>query len=152
MSRVKSFAPRLDGVGRTGFRDRPPTALPHPGPGGTATRPVGGVGFWTGLVRVVTGFGNEEVRAVTGFGNDDVKVVTGFGNQGSRVLQGSWTDAGAGDKGSPVAVEAGGVIIAWGRSVRAADLGQPKSRDCRAGSDKRSAAIGTGSKTRNPLP
>jgi len=69
-----------------GYGDLPATGHPHPGPGWTATRPVGGVAFWTGFVRVVTGFGNEEVRAVTGFGNDDVKVVTGFGNQGSRVL------------------------------------------------------------------
>ena len=112
--------PRLDRHGGAGAGSRQETGLAHPDPGGTATRPVGGVAFRTGFVRVVTGFGNEEVRAVTGFGNDDVKAVTGFGNQGSRVLQGSWTDAGGRDKGSPKAVEAGGVIIAWGRSASAA--------------------------------
>ena len=86
-----------------------------------ATGPVASVAFRTGIVRVVTGFGNEEVRVVTGFGNDDIKVLTGFGTEGSRVPQGFRTDA-AGGKGSPMAVEAGGVIIAWGRSVRAASL------------------------------
>ena len=114
------LCPRLDRHGGEGVGSRQETGLAHPDPGGTATRPVGGVAFRTGFVRVVTGFGNEEVRAVTGFGNDDVKAVTGFGNQGSRVLQGSWTDAGGRDKGSPKAVEAGGVIIAWGRSASAA--------------------------------
>ena len=85
-----------------------------------ATGPVASVAFRTGIVQVVTGFGNEEVRVVTGFGNDKIKVVTGFGSEGSRVLQGFRTDAAGRDKGSPMAVEAGGVIIAWGRSVPAA--------------------------------
>ncbi len=105
------------------------TGLPHPGPVGTATRPVGRVVFRPGIVRVVTGFGNEEVRVVTGFGNDDIKVVTGFGNDGSRALQDFWTDAEGRDKGSPMAVEAGGVIIPWGRSVAEA---APWPRNARA--------------------
>ena len=50
-----------------------------------ATGPVASVAFRTGIVRVVTGFGNEELRVVTGFGNDKIKVVTGFGSEGSRV-------------------------------------------------------------------
>jgi|GEM_PF-2874260 len=58
-----------------------------------ATGPVSSVAFRTGIVRVVTGFGNDELRVVTGFGNDDIKVVTGFSTEGSRVLQGFWTDA-----------------------------------------------------------
>ena len=90
--------PRLDGVGRTAFRDGPPTGLQHPGPSGTATRPFGRVAFRTGFVGVVTGFGNDEIRVVTGLGNDDIKVVTGFGSDGSRALYSFWTDAARGTR------------------------------------------------------